>query len=184
MKKQALIIIDIQNIYFTEGYYLLSHPEVTSKKAQKILQNFRDRHLPVIHIKHLFDQGSYKEDINLLREFHVNVAPIQGELIVEKRCPNAFLRTGLKQILDENGIKELVVVGMMSHMCVDTTVRAAQDYGYAVTVVCDACTTKSLQFNDITLDADLVHSVFMASLEGAFASIETAEKFLYEVNEL
>lgn len=178
MRKQALILIDIQNIYFTEGEYKLNHPEEASLNAQKILQYFRMRHLPVLHIKHLFNQGSYKEDINSLREFHVNVAPLPDEIIVEKKYPNAFLGTGFKQKLDENGIKELVVVGMMSHMCVDTTVRAAQDHGYAVTLINDACTTKNLQFNGINIDADLVHTVFMASLNGAFARIETADEFL------
>ena len=69
---------------------------------------------------------------------------------------------------------------MMSHMCVDTTVRACQDYGYEVTVVEDACTTMSLKHNGRKIDAETVHDVYMAALGDGFAKLVKSENYLYE----
>jgi nicotinamidase-related amidase len=63
-------------------------------------------------------------------------------------------------------------------MCIDTTVRAAQDYGYQVTLIEDACTTKSLTYHNDILTADLVHKVFMASLQSVFAKVITTDAFI------
>ena len=67
---------------------------------------------------------------------------------------------------------------MMSHMCVDTTVRACQDYGYEVTVIEDACTTMALQYDKRKIDAEIVHAVYMASLAEGFAKVMKVEDFL------
>ena len=71
----------------------------------------------------------------------------------------------------EKKIKELIICGMMTHMCVDTTVRAAMDYGYSVIVVGDACATMDLAINGETVPADMVQKAFLAALDGVFATI-------------
>ncbi len=92
-----------------------------------------------------------------------------------KHVPSSFLGTGLAGILAEKGAGELVVCGMMTHMCVDTTVRACMDHGLAVTLLADACATKDLVFNGVKIPAETVQSTYMASLDGLFARvIETA----------
>ena len=60
---------------------------------------------------------------------------------------------------------------MMSHMCVDTTVRAAMDHGYDVTLVANACATMDLTINGETIPADTVQKTYIASLAGIFAKI-------------
>ena len=67
---------------------------------------------------------------------------------------------------------------MMTHMCIDTTVRAAKDLGLSVTLIEDACTTKALVWNGHTIPAEIVQASYMASLTGIFAEIMPAEKFL------
>lgn len=174
----ALILIDIQNIYFTEGGYKLSNPEKAAANANTLLESFRQKKLPVIHVKHLFDHNGYKETVDYLRDFHSSVTPLADEPVVEKHYPSSFLGTKLQEILQSRGINELVIAGMMSHMCIDTTVRAAQDYGYKVTVVDDACTTKSLQFQNEMLAAEMVHKVIMASLQPVFAKVVTTDELI------
>ena len=61
--------------------------------------------------------------------------------------------------------------GMMTHMCVDTTVRAAMDYGYEVVVVADACAIMNLEYNGETISAEIVQKTFLAALDGVFASV-------------
>lgn len=176
--KKALILIDIQNIYFTEGKYQLFCPEEAAKKAAMVLHYCREHELPVIHIKHLFDQAGYQESVNYLREFHQYVAPVEDEVVIEKQYPSSFLNTNLKETLEALQVQELIIAGMMSHMCIDTTVRAAMNYGYRVTVIEDACTTKNLEYQGEVIPARTVHKAFMAALEPVFAKIITTDSFL------
>jgi len=69
------------------------------------------------------------------------------------------------------GVRELIVCGAMSHMCIDTTVRAAFDLGYHSIVVEDACATRNLEFNGVTVEAAKVHAAFMAALAYGFAKV-------------
>lgn len=173
MAKQALVLIDIQEIYFTEGPYLLEHPIEAAQQARKLLDAFRKKNLPVIHVKHAF-QG--------LSEIHELVKPLPGEKIIHKKYPSSFLGTELQGYLEELGVEHLVIAGMMSHMCIDTTVRACQNYGYQVTVIEDACTTKSLSFQGETIPASVVHQSFMAALNGMFADVKTLEEYFVSDN--
>ena len=75
-------------------------------------------------------------------------------------------------------ITDVVIVGMMSHMCVNTTARVCQNYGYEVTVIEDACTTKSLVWKGQEIDAVTNHNVHMAGINGAFAEVITLSEYL------
>ena len=175
--KEALILIDIQNMYFTEGTYKLHKPEEAAEKAAKILEKFRKEGKPVIHVRHMFKVDGL-ENGGYLLEFNEAVKPKENEIIVSKNYPSSFLKTNLKEVLDKLEIGKLTIVGMMTHMCIDTTVRAAQDYAYDVTVVHDACTTKDLMFNDKKIDAETVHKSIMASINGMFAKVVSCEEYL------
>lgn len=172
---KALLLIDIQNIYFTEGPYLLNHPQETAAIAGALLDDFRGANLPVIHVRHEFNTASYEEDKEFLNAIHQSVAPREDEKIVYKTRPSAFYQTDLDAYLEEKGIDELVVCGMMSHMCIDTTVRACQDRDIKVTVIENACTTKSLTIRGNVIPAEIVHQSFMAGLDRMFADIVTYE---------
>lgn len=169
MKNEALILIDIQKIYFTPGPLLLHKPKEAAGKAALILQRFREEGKTIVHIKHNF---------NVLSCIHDSVKPLPEEKVILKEQPSSFLGTDLHEYLSERDITDVVIVGMMSHMCVDTTVRMCQNYGYNVTVIEDACTTQALKFNGRKIDATTVHEVFMASLDGMFAKVISSEEYL------
>ncbi|WP_283624977.1 isochorismatase family protein [Clostridium butyricum] len=111
-------------------------------------------------------------------DFNEFVKPKKKKIIVSKNYPSAFLKTDLKKRLDKLKVDKLVIVGMMTHMCIDTTVRAAQNYEYKVTVIHDACTTKDLKWNGQTIDAKTVHDSIMASLQGTFGEVMSCEDFM------
>ena len=94
-----------------------------------------------------------------------------GEPVIEKSEANGFLGTPLEDRLRSDGIDELVVAGMMSSMCVDATVRAAADKGFAVTVVHDACAAPDLEFEGATIPGASVHGAFMAALGQGYATV-------------
>jgi len=187
MKNTALLLIDIQNDYFSsfEGAkYPLVSSEEASKNASTLLKEFRKKALNIIHLKHenpdenapFFNIGSKGAQI------HNSVKPLEEETVISKNFPNSFLKTQLKEILEEKEIDSLVIVGAMTHMCVDATLRAAKDFGYNCTVINDACATKDLEFNGKTVSAQEVQSSFMAAFEFAYAKVESTNDFLKGLN--
>ena len=88
-----------------------------------------------------------------------------------KYFPDSFLDTGLQEYLSEKEICRLVVCGMMSQMCVDTTVRAAKRLGYEVILLDDACAADNLTWKGASIPAEAVHQAFMAALHGTFAEV-------------
>ncbi len=81
------------------------------------------------------------------------------------------------RLLEKEGIKDLVIAGMMTHMCVDSTTRAAFDYGFKCTVVADACATRSLSFGSSVIPAEHVNGAFLAALSAVYATVVNTEDF-------
>ena len=175
---QALLIIDIQNDYFPAGTMELEGAEAAGAKAGAALKNFRGKKLPVIHVRHLsvrpgatfFLPGTQGAEI------HPSVKPVDGELVIEKNFPNSFRNTSLREALERLQTKDLVVAGMMTHMCVDASVRHAADLGYKITLLADACATRAQSFGGETVPARQVHAAFLAALNGFYAKVVTAHE--------
>lgn len=180
MNMDALIIIDIQNEYFKGGKRELFQPEAAADNAKRLLDHFREKNRPVFFIQHISTQegataflpGSNGADI------HSSISPGTKECVLVKHAPNSFYQTGLSERLMEMGIHHLVICGLMSHMCIDTTVRAARDFGFTVTLIHDACTTMDLTWNSQVIPAQTVHNVFMAALSGSFAKVISTDEYL------
>lgn len=177
---QALLIIDIQNDYFPGGRAELTQPDAALAHAEKLLQYFRREQRPVIHVQHI----NVREGASFFLPetegvgIHERLTPIKGEHLVVKNYPNSFYRTSLLDIIKSGGITELVVCGMMTHMCIDTTVRAAKDHELPVTLLWDACATKDMEFRGERVPAAQVQAAFMAALSGMFATVTTTQAFI------
>ena len=170
---KALLLIDIQNDYFPGGAAEIVGPLEAAQHAAQALGLFRDHHLPVIYVQHANTRpgatyllpGTPGDDI------HPSVAPLSGEPIVVKHAPNSFHDTILDELISRFGVDHLVVCGIMTHMCVDSTVRAAKDRALPVTLLHDACATKDLTFGGETVPASQVQAIFMGALQGMFADV-------------
>ncbi len=178
MNKRALLIIDIQNDYFEGGSNPLYGSLEASLKAKFLLEKFRTSNELTIHIRHISIRpgATFFLPGTIGSEIHSNVFPFEEEIVVEKHFPNSFKETDLKTILDKNEVDSLVVCGMMTHMCIDTTVRAAKDLGYHCTLIADACATKDLSFAGKTVKAEDVHTSFLSALNGTFARVIKVEE--------
>lgn len=165
--KTALLVIDIQKDYFPGGKFPLVNPEEAAKNAYMLLQCFREHDGRHIHIQHIalkpdasfFVRGTEGSDI------HDLAAHFEGEPIVYKHYPNSFRETNLLEMIKEWEIERVVITGMMTHMCVDATVRAAADFGFKVIVAEDACATRDLEHDGTTIPAEHVHKAFLAALK-------------------
>ncbi len=164
--KTALLVIDIQKDYFPGGKFPLVEPLAAAKNAYTLLQCFREHGGHHVHIQHIalkpdasfFVRGTEGSDI------HDATAHFEGEPIVYKNYPNSFRETNLLEMLKEWGVERVVITGMMTHMCVDATARAAADFGFKVVVAEDACATRDLEHNGTVIPAEQVHKAFLAAL--------------------
>ncbi|WP_345762013.1 cysteine hydrolase family protein [Diaminobutyricibacter sp. McL0608] len=174
---RLLVIVDIQNDYFPGGAYPLVGPEAAAERAGALLAHFRASGAPIVHVQHVWDApdatfmrpGTYGVEINDA------VAPLADEPVVLKASPNSFLGTDLEHRIRDAAVGDVVIVGMMTSMCVDSTVRAAADLGFAVTVAADACAAPDLEFGDTLIPGDVVHAAFLAALGGSFATVTTVD---------
>ncbi|HTP65086.1 MAG TPA: cysteine hydrolase family protein [Geobacteraceae bacterium] len=170
---QALLLVDIQNDYFPGGAMELTGSSAAGGRARELLQAFRAKDLPVIHIRHISTRpgATFFLPGTQGAEIQAGVAPLAGEAVFEKNFPNSFRDTPLSDHLHSHRITHLVIAGMMTHMCIDTTVRAAFDLGFHCTVARDACATRPLTFAGVTVSAEDVQTAFLASLDGIFCKV-------------
>jgi nicotinamidase-related amidase len=177
---KSLIIVDVQNDYFAGGSMELVAINEAASCCQKLLQAFRASQLPVFHIQHLSTHpgADFFVPDTPGCEIHDSVKPQAGEAHIVKHYPSAFRDTDLHELLGLSGTDELVICGAMSHMCIDTTVRAAFDLGYQCQVIADACATLDLEFNGQKVAASDVQAAFMAALGMPFAQVSSTADFL------
>lgn len=161
----------------------LHEPEKAANNARAILDYFREKNLPLFHVQHIFpDRGApFFAAGTEGASIHQSVTPLENETVIQKQLPNSFLHTSLEEKLRKEEVEHVVILGMMSHMCIDATSRAAVDLGFSCTVIEDACTCPDLTFNNKTVEAEKVHTAIMAALESFYAKIETTESFLRTV---
>ncbi|HJV18528.1 MAG TPA: cysteine hydrolase family protein [Sediminibacterium sp.] len=179
---KALLLIDIQNDYFENGQAELPGALEASEKAKQLLEQFRNAQLPVIHIRHLSTRPGSAFFIPDTRgsDIHENVLPVENEKIIIKHYPNSFRETALLDYLKQKNITDLVIAGMMTHMCVDATTRAAKDHGFNCVVIGDACATKDLEIGNLPVAAGEVQKAFLAALDYYYSTVKNTKDFLSE----
>lgn len=177
--KTALVLIDIQNDYFPNGKMELFESEKASINAQKILNKFRESNDLIIHIQHLSTREGATFFIPNTKgsEIHRNVRPKQGEKVIIKHYPNSFRDTELLKFLKKNEVNHLVISGMMTHMCVDATTRAAKDFGFSIELIGDACATKDLEILGEKVKAKEVQKSFLSALNYFYSEVTNTEDY-------
>ena len=176
--KQALLVIDVQNDYFAGGKMALSQPDVALAKVNLLEDYFLKKDQPIIYIQHIkhvpnadfFGSGTTGADL------HPGLRATENSLVIEKHFPNSFLETPLLQTLQDLSVEQLVICGMMTHMCVDSTTRAARELGFQPILITDATATKALTVAGKTVAAEDVQLSFLAALQN-FSTEMTAEEF-------
>jgi nicotinamidase-related amidase len=177
---EGLLLIDIQNDYFEKGTMTLVNSDKACANAKRLLERFRSQMLPVIFIQHIAANpaATFFLPDTAGAEIHPSIQPIDGEKVIVKHFPNSFRGTELMDYLQTNNITDLVICGMMTHMCVDATTRAAKDLGFNITVIGDACATRNLEIKGEIVSAKDVHNSFLAALNYFYSTVKTTLQYL------
>lgn len=162
----GLVIIDLQRAMFESGLAPHDADGVLGRVAG-LIARARAEGVPLIFVQHDGGPGDDLEHGKPGWEYHPAVAPAAGEPVIEKTRCSAFYRTDLDRILRDKGIDRLVVAGMQTEYCVDTTCRAAADLGYQVVLVEDGHST----FDSEALPAAKIVAHHNQTLRGSFVAL-------------
>ena len=197
MGRQALLVLDLINeLVHPDGHYAhvclqqVQQRGVVARAAEAV-RSARAARIPVVHVvlgyspgyldwpygSPLFGEPDPEHRLTLGTwgtRVHAELEPLPGEPVVTKHFPSSFRETTLLENLRSAGATKVAFAGMMTHMCVDTTVRAAADLGFECLLAQDGCATKALQFSGSTVDASQVQLSYLAALNGAFAKVQPA----------
>lgn len=171
VKDAALVLIDLQNEYLA-GPLALPRADSAIDNAANLLAAARHHGTPIIHVAHKGKAGSLFDRDAARGAIAAPVAPAGAEPVIEKSLPNAFAGTDLRTLLTAIGRKDIIIAGLMTHMCVSSTARAAFDLGYRVTIDAASCATRDLpDGRGGVIGADTVHEVALAELSDRFAIV-------------
>ncbi|WP_119300330.1 cysteine hydrolase family protein [Dongia deserti] len=137
--RTALLLIDIQQGMFGPDE-ICHEPERLLANASALLERARATRVPVFHVQHC-EEGGPLAPSTAAWQIHPQVAPRDGEPVIQKWACSSFYNTDLDQRLRVAGVGRLVIAGLQSDFCIDTACRVAQTLGYAVTLAGDAHST-------------------------------------------
>lgn len=177
----ALIVVDIQNEYYASrdfrGQMVIPEGENVLKNSQKLVTYAHRVGMPVYFVRHmgpkdspLFAEGS------LSAQFHKDLQPSAQDAIITKATPSAFVGTDLDAQLKKKGIKKVIVIGLMTHMCISSTARDAVPLGYSVIIPEDATATRDLDDGKGgVVDHKTLQRAALAGVADVFAEVMTTK---------
>lgn len=171
LKGSALIMVDCQNTY-REGVMQLVNIEPALAEAKKLLERAWSEGAKIFHIQHEVGPGTPYDTAARIGQISDEVAPKDGEPVITKNFPNAFILTDLEDQLRAAGVENVVLAGFMTHMCINSTARGAFNLGFNPTVVAAATATRNLSGADgSVIPAETLHGASLAALSDLFAVV-------------
>jgi nicotinamidase-related amidase len=178
----ALIVIDVQQGFDHPGWGRRNNPEAEANIA-RLLAGWRSTSRPIFHIQHLSVEPASPLQPGLPGvEFKEMAKPLWHEPVIAKRVNSAFIGTDLEARLKQRGIGTVVVCGLTTNHCVETTTRMAGNLGFATFLAADGCATFDRTGPDgVLYPAEQIHAVSLANLHGEFAQVRSTAELLAEL---
>ena len=178
LRDACLVLIDLQHEYLA-GPLALPDARGAIANTVRLLARARDAGAVIFHVAHkgrpggLFDRAAERGAIVS------ELAPSAGEPVIEKGLPNAFADTDLQTQLAATGRKDVILAGLMTHMCVSSTARAGLDLGFRITIDAKSCAARDLpDGRGGAIAAATVHEVALAELSDRFAIVARGDDAL------
>ena len=184
--RPALILVDIQQGFDEEEYWGGGRNNRDAEtNAKKLLDYWRTNQLPLFHIQHCsINPDSPLRSSHPGNQFKEIVQPAEGETVIKKSVNSAFIGTGLKDLLDQQGIDTVVIAGLTTDHCVSTSTRMAGNYGYDTYLVADATATFGKKgINGENYDGETMHLTALAQISAEFATVVDTAQLLFHLEE-
>lgn len=175
-KKRVLLVIDVQNEYFT-GLFPVTYPQNSSSNIVTAIQAASDAHIPIIMIQHTlkakaFVKGTYGW------ELHESVKNAKVAHTIEKTMPSSFVGTDLEEWLRKNEIDTVVISGYMTQNCCDTTARYACHLGFNVEFLSDATGTLAFENKGGKATAEELHRATLVEQAFRFSTVMSTHEWV------
>lgn len=176
MTRTALINIDTQQSFEHRDFWQVTDLPAFQTAMLQLISGCQQRDIPVIDIFHVDDQGPFSLESGFVKP--MSFLRHQPEATFYKHVHNAFTDTGLDDGLRSRGIRHLIIGGLRTEQCCETTARIASDLGYQVTFVTEATLTFPMTHKGITLDVETLRHRTETVLAGRFATLKTVAETL------
>lgn len=173
LDRAGILLIGVQREYFAEGGPLrIPDGPVVLAKLRQLVDAAREAHVPIIHVRHEEAPGApvFAPDGPLV-ETMPDVEPRGLEPVVVKHAPGSFTGTELADVLEQFGVRRLVIAGFMTHMCCDTTARQASERGLDVIFLTDGTATRDLTVGQRVVPFPDVQAATLAAQADGFSTL-------------
>jgi len=177
--KRALLVIDVQNEYFT-GKLPITYPEGSLECILRAIRAARSKAIPVVFIQHTSSQKDGKTFRNGTEEWKLHPAldVTARDRLMEKTLPGSFTGTDLEAWLRERRIDTVVIAGYMTQMCCDTTARQAMHLGFSVEFLSDATGTLAISNEAGSVTAEELHRAILVTQAMRFSKVLSTRQWI------
>jgi len=180
--KRALLVIDVQNEYFT-GKLPITYPAGSLATVLSAMDAAREHGMPVVVIQH----ASPQPDAPVFRkgskewELHPEVATRSHDVLIHKSLPGSFIGTELETWLRERGVDTVVIAGYMTQMCCDTTARQAMHLGFGVEFLSDATGTLAIKNDAGEVSDEELHRAILVTQQMRFSRVMKTDEWIKQL---
>lgn len=175
--KKALLVIDVQNEYFT-GKLKVTYPSNSLENILKVMDYAKENKMLVIVVQHTGLEGNTFIRNSNEWEIHPEVSRKSYDYIVEKNKPSSFWNTNLDEILKKENIEGVIISGYMTQMCCDTTAREAFHKGYSVEFLSDGTGTIDVSNKVGTISSKDLHNATLMAQSLRFSSVISCKEWM------
>lgn len=181
--QRALLVIDVQNEYFT-GKLPVSYPHDSLEHITQAIDAANGASIPVVVIQHTAPQSDSATFRRASQEWklHPEVAERQRAVLFEKNLPGSFTGTQLEAWLKEHGIDSVVISGYMTQLCCDTTARQAMHLGLGVEFLSDATGTLAFKNSAGEVSAEELHRAILVTQQIRFSKVLSTKTWIDEIH--
>ena len=177
--KRALIVIDVQNEYFT-GLLPVCYPQNTLPNVLAAIDEAKNSDIPIIIVQHTLTTPDAKAFINGTKSWELldEIKNIEYDHYIEKNFPSAFVGTDLEEWLRSHDIDTVVISGYMTQFCCDTTARYAYHLGFNVEFLSDAVATLAFENKAGKVSAEELHRTILVVQASRFSNVMSTQEWI------
>lgn len=178
--KRALIVVDVQNEYFSGGALPITYPPKSFEHIKTAINEAQKVNMPIVLVQHTSLQVGAKAFVkgSLTWEFHDEIKQIKPEIYIEKNHASSFVGTDLNWRLRSLGIDTVAIIGYMTQNCCDATARDASQLGFTVEFLSDANGTLDFENNAGKVSAEELHRSFLVAQAFGFSRVLTLNEWI------